>query len=70
MRLMPWVILWRGGLGALDLAVLVMLLAVVVVVVVLLLLRVVVGGKVEVVILYHGITEDDLCDDYGMPQME
>ena len=67
MRLMPWVILWRGGLGALDLAVLVML---VVVVVLLLLLRVVVGGKVEVVILYHGITEDDLCDDYGMPQME
>lgn len=59
MRLMLWEILWRGGLGALDLVELEMLVVV--------LLRAVVGGKVEVVILYHDTMEDDLCDDYGMP---
>lgn len=44
---MPWVILWRGGLGALDLVELEML-------VVALLLREVVGGRIEVVALYDG----------------
>ena len=49
MRLTLWVILWRGGLGALDLVGLEMLLVVEVEV-----LRGVVEGRVEVVTLYDG----------------